>query len=709
MTEEKDIAKRISEIFNSNLPIKLKYDKTSELLANIFNARSVTFLLYESKIDALLCQGYYLNIDGLNIANSNLKGVLSNINIYDFLKHRKVIDSECNTLYKEFQKNNNLFKEIDENIFSHICTHFNENLKEYEQYKKIIKEEIYEINNSTITGNYFLDLLKFDKIYNSKVVIEDLSNFEEEKKKCITLLQDKLNISIESDGYYLGLPLYATERYFGIVRIIFPKKQTFLNKKGNGFELDKEYAERFNYLSQIISLHLETNYYLDGYKKLSNLNESIQDLKSLNNLCELICEILNCNGSLIRYSEEETDEILIKGYSKSLNKYVEKLKSFHDQEIPEVRNFSKSLVELFQNDASIVAANFNTEIDKPINIFRTDENGEIKSGEQKLQLIELQSKPYLNLLKDLNIEQLSVVTIPNIKNGYMTFTNTQNRKFITADIEMLILAVKGIGLEIKHKQDTKIINQQQVEIAQTESMRNVVHQLGAPLQGIMGHLYNIVNKKVPEEIVNDKMFYTYHMIKNSMRQLKRFQRILELDTKPILSKNLKIISIPKYLINKSMEFQAITKSKGITIHVYSEDDLSDYFFPLDEELFEEVISILIDNAAKYSFNSRELSKNSIKYDETERKSAGNILISFKEIGDDLRISISNWGAIIQENENEKVFDKHYRGINANKFSPIGSGIGLYLAKKIVHAMNSKITLASTQNKTTFIITLKRKK
>ena len=706
MRDVTDIAKNISEIFNSNFGLKLKYDKTAELLSSVFNSRSVSFLMYDSKLDSLVCQGFYLNINGLEIKDGKLENILRYINVYDFLKHKKIHHHECQKLYKEFIKSNNIIKEIDESIFTNICLTYQDNVKIYESYKESIKEEQYKIDKSTISGSYFKELLSFDTKYNEYINIKSLSEFELSEKKCCEILLNKLEIKIEGDCFYLGLPMYATERYFGVIRFLFPAQQEFILNEGNNFILDKTYSERFNYLSQIISLHLETTYYLDGYKKLSTINDNIKDLNNLNTTCEVICDVVNCNGSLIRFKNDEEEDLQIKGHSYTLERYVTDLNDFEDKSNPDVRQFSKSLITLFNEEPNIVAVSFNTDSDKTINIFKQDDTAEIKTSEETIELIEFQSKVYIELLNRLQIKQIAVVSIPNVNDGYMTFTNTSNRKFITADIEMLVLAVKNVGMEIKHIQDTLKINSQQLEIAQTESMRNVVHQLGAPLNGISLHLYNIIYKRVPENKVYDRMLYTYHMIKNSMKQLKRFQRILELDTQPIELKKIRTISLTRFLINKSMEFQLITKAKGITIHVYSEDIKDDYNLLIDEELFEEVVSILIDNAAKYAFNDKELIKSKINFDPLNLKTDGNILITFTKIGQELLIKFTNWGATILPIENDKIFIKHYRGENADKFSPIGSGIGLYLAKKILQAMKAKIEINSNESKTTFTITLK---
>ena len=701
-----DIAKNISEIFNSTLSLKLKYDKTAELLSNVFNSRSVSLLIYDSKLDSLVCQGFHLNTDGLNIEDKKLNTMLQNIGVYNFLRHKRYEKSDCKKLYRDFIKTNNFSSVIDEDEFSNIYLRYADYIQLYDEYKKIIREDQYKINNSTISGLYFKELLAFDSEYTQYINITELSKFDIEEKQCCEILQEKLGIKIETNGFYLGLPMYATERYFGIIRFLFPSRKDFFIKSQESFSLDKVFSERFNYLSQIISLHVETTYYLDGYKKLSTINDSISSLDNLDSACELICDVVNCNGGLIRLQNLDEGELKIKGNTRTLKKYVKDLETFDDKQNPDVRKFSKSLASLFYEDLNIVAVSFNTNSEKLINIFRQDETAELEVSIETIELIEFQSKKYLDLLDTLQINQIAVVNVPNVNSGYMTFTNTSNRKFIAADIEMLVLAVKNVGLEIKHIVDTLKLNKQQLEIAQTESMRNVVHQVGAPLNAISLHLNNIIYKRVPESVVYDRMIYTFHMIKNSLKQLKRFQRILELDTQPIELKKIRTISLARYLINKSIEFQLISKSKGITIHVFSLDKKDDYNLLVDEELFDEVITILVDNAAKYAFSEKELLKNNIKFDPSNLRTDGNILISFSKAGNELSICITNWGAVILPNETESIFWKHYRGQNANEFTPVGSGIGLYLAKKILNAMKANIEVESIESKTTFTITIK---
>ncbi|MCC6220621.1 MAG: HAMP domain-containing histidine kinase [Deltaproteobacteria bacterium] len=107
---------------------------------------------------------------------------------------------------------------------------------------------------------------------------------------------------------------------------------------------------------------------------------------------------------------------------------------------------------------------------------------------------------------------------------------------------------------------------------------------------------------------------------------------------------------------------------------------------LDPAIFPSVIINLLDNAIKYS------------------KPGGSVSISSKTRESVLVIEISDNGIGIPEEDRELIFSKHFRSENTSHVS--GSGLGLYMAKKIVLAHNGAIKLEKT-NKfiTTFCIEL----
>lgn len=717
MIDAKDFAKNITEIFNTQLGLRNKYDLTTRLICEVLDAATVSLLLYDGREDSLKCYGCHINIEKSNFRSDikEYRDIINNISVYDFLKNKKKIGTEedYKSVFKEYKNNCPFFLKISEEKFKNIMDNYVQNHGYYARYKEVFKKESYAINDDSITGNYFKELLNTNDIFSNKYKIQNLDGMPSSYKKCCTLLNEEVGIQIVENGFYIGLPLYATERYFGIIRILYPCQQDFIIRDDLGeYLFTEEYTERLGYFSQLISLHLETNYYLDGYKKLALIYETI-NTKTISNLrrtCDLLNEIVNCNGTIIRLYDEKTEQPEINGYTKSLSDYVKFIRTFNDSEFPTTNKFSSSLVDLFNSDESIVAVNFDIESDKNrcVKVYSIEEGYSIKDYVSDIKIIDLESKVFKSKLYELNINQITVVPIPKIKEGYMIFTNTKNRDFIRADIEMIILAANGIGLEINHIYDSKTIKEQEKEIVQTESMRNLVHQFAAPLNGVLLHVDNIVNDRVPEYIFKDRLSTVFNMLRNSIRQIKRFQRILELDTKPIIEIKQKNLNIRRYLIGKSTIFQPIASTKGIRIHVYSSTSNIDDYIKIDDELFDEVINNLIDNAVKYSFTKEQLLEKGIKYDGINFNSPGNILIYYSMENERTVIQVTNWGAEILKSETEKIFERYFRGFNANKFSPIGSGIGLFLVKKILTALKSKIEVSSDLYKTTFTITLKNK-
>jgi len=97
-----------------------------------------------------------------------------------------------------------------------------------------------------------------------------------------------------------------------------------------------------------------------------------------------------------------------------------------------------------------------------------------------------------------------------------------------------------------------------------------------------------------------------------------------------------------------------------------------------------------------------LLSNSIKYscDGCE------VIIMVSKDDKDVTFQISDSGLGIPLKEQDKVFEKFYRGQNVIKKVTDGNGLGLYLVKSIVESSGGKIWFKSVENKgTTFYFSL----
>ena len=97
--------------------------------------------------------------------------------------------------------------------------------------------------------------------------------------------------------------------------------------------------------------------------------------------------------------------------------------------------------------------------------------------------------------------------------------------------------------------------------------------------------------------------------------------------------------------------------------------------PMDFDRISEVISHLLDNAAKYSPPDRP------------------IFISAEKKGSEVIISVADRGPGIDQMEQEMIFEKFYRGRDQRMMIP-GTGMGLPIAKAIVELHGGKIGVTS---------------
>lgn len=108
----------------------------------------------------------------------------------------------------------------------------------------------------------------------------------------------------------------------------------------------------------------------------------------------------------------------------------------------------------------------------------------------------------------------------------------------------------------------------------------------------------------------------------------------------------------------------------------------------DPEIFKEVFSNLLNNAIKYAYDD---------------KSIFNIIIKQEIIGNEIKISVSDFGMGIKECYKEYIFLHAYRTPEAIEKNVNGKGMGLSIIKNILTAHNCRIVLERPSSPTTFTI------
>ncbi|MEM9273973.1 MAG: GAF domain-containing sensor histidine kinase [Cyanobacteria bacterium P01_F01_bin.143] len=157
--------------------------------------------------------------------------------------------------------------------------------------------------------------------------------------------------------------------------------------------------------------------------------------------------------------------------------------------------------------------------------------------------------------------------------------------------------------------------------------------------------------------------------------------------------NLDVINLPSILNPLLISVEAIAETKKIKLITDIPDEFPQVYG--EAKALTEIFNNLIDNAIKYT------------------PASGQVIIAISSKDNLLGVVISDTGYGIPSEDQEHIFERHYRGVQASGEIP-GTGLGLAIAKKLITQMQGNIELFSPNNiakdtqfpGTTFIVWLK---
>ena len=194
-----------------------------------------------------------------------------------------------------------------------------------------------------------------------------------------------------------------------------------------------------------------------------------------------------------------------------------------------------------------------------------------------------------------------------------------------------------------------------------KSLEDISHQLKTPLTSIFIMLDNLIDDDCMDEEIKKEFL---HDIKREVVNAIVF--------------NSKEIPVSKIINESAKNVASLCDLKNINLII--KGDNSHLLCDINWQI--EALTNIIKNAIDYSKNN---SKIDINYQ------TNNIYTE---------ISITNYGNEISKNDIKHIFERFYKGKNANSESV---GIGLALARTIINKDNGSINVQSSNNKTTFTI------
>lgn len=292
-----------------------------------------------------------------------------------------------------------------------------------------------------------------------------------------------------------------------------------------------------------------------------------------------------------------------------------------------------------------------------------------------------------------NQEGLGYIVLGNKKSGGMYSKQDVQVLEIIADI--LVIAIQNalrfeeiqsfnITLQDKVNDATKKLrsaNNRLVELDQTKDdfISMASHQLRTPLTTIKGYLSMIMEGdagKVSKQQLTllDQAFISSQRMVYLIADLLNVSRLRT--GKFVI--DYKKTNLAEVIKGEILQLTEIAKGRNLTLTYNKPTNFPDLM--LDETKIRQVIMNFADNAIYYT------------------PSGGNINITLEDLGNTIEFTVVDDGIGVPKAEQHHLFNKFYRAGNAKKARPDGTGLGLFMAKKVVIAQGGSIIFSSQENK-----------
>ena len=218
---------------------------------------------------------------------------------------------------------------------------------------------------------------------------------------------------------------------------------------------------------------------------------------------------------------------------------------------------------------------------------------------------------------------------------------------------------------------------------QKELIANVSHDLRTPLTMIKGYgevIRDIPGENTPEniQVIIDEAARLETLV-NDMFDLSKIQAGARI---PEHSE----FCITEAISSTIERYEKIKAEEGFKIELFAEEKVSVF---ADKGMILQVVYNLINNAINYSGDSRY------------------VCITQAVSGDTVRISITDNGEGISEDDIPFIWDRYYKVDKVHKRATVGTGLGLSIVKEILEKHNATYGVISAQNKgSTFWFELK---
>ncbi len=637
--------------FLMSLIVVLALDPLKKLLAKWTDT-----VFYRGKIDY---QEVLKKLSEITAKEINLKKLLIDLskNIEELLKYKKV-----DFLYKA--DSSKIYRGIVDNDL--VITEQDEIVKYLQDEKEILVIEELEMKakgESSTEKSYLFPIVKRLK----KMKIGLIAPVISEKKIIAFLIVNKKL----SDDTFSALDLNLISVLVSQVANALEKAKLYNKVQGFNIKLRQEINQATRSLKLANDDLATRNKYLSALQRISNkITRSLDIEEVIQFIANSIRVELGFAAGIIDFIDKGRRNIYIGAMTRS--KLIAKAISTLPKDPLDYR------VSLSENQNLTV---------KVIN------TGQILKSDKLYDLLGPALGPKTSLLiqKVLNIH--SIVSVPvysknKIIGAIDFFLKRKLTEIKKIDVEVMKSLADQTGLVVSNLKLYKEINQKNIDLqkanaylkkldkAKSEFLSVASHQLRTPLTGIKGYLSMILDGdfgKV-DPMQKEKLLDIYNASDRMTREINVYLNVSRIESGR-LKLNYAQINLEDLIKECIKDLKSTAQEKKLKIN-FKVDSKNFPLVDADSDKLKDVILNLIDNAIKYTPH-------------------GKIDILLSQIDDNhLSFQIKDTGIGLDKDGIEKLFSKFSRGDGISKINTDGSGLGLYIVKKIIEAHGGRAWVES---------------
>tara|TARA_B110000211_G_C14026541_1_gene530110 strand:- start:2 stop:853 length:852 start_codon:yes stop_codon:yes gene_type:complete len=236
----------------------------------------------------------------------------------------------------------------------------------------------------------------------------------------------------------------------------------------------------------------------------------------------------------------------------------------------------------------------------------------------------------------------------------------------------VFLLILSVGFFLTYRSLRKEV---QVSTQQKNFLLAITHELKTPIASLKLYIQTLIKRELEEEKQQD-------ILKRCVKDADRLNGLVEnilLATKidddgfPLLKEDLNLSEMMESISLELLE----NSGRNVSVEFFVQPDV---IFHGDKDAFTSIITNLVSNALKYSPDNTS------------------ICVTLVQKEGETALSISDEGVGVAREETEKIFEKFFRSGNEETRKQKGTGLGLYIVKKMVNQHQGLIQVKKNKPK-----------